>query len=176
MSTMANDEHAASFKWTQETEPENAVDNFQFNLSLLIHSIKKYAPMKRPYRWSKPWWTLELTQLRKDFTCSLRRAKTDPSLTQDMKEQNKVYQSNIKRAKAAHWWAFLKNTKKNDVWTAHQFTRERLGDMVLGGHTHTSASSLNESIIQHFFPPNSHPVALQPPAFMRLGEQDQVKA
>jgi len=50
MSSIANDQHAASFKETPETEPESAIDNFEFNLSLLIHFVKKHVPMKRPYR------------------------------------------------------------------------------------------------------------------------------
>ena len=41
---MAENEHTASFKRTPEAEHENAINNFEFNLSLLIHSVKKYAP------------------------------------------------------------------------------------------------------------------------------------
>jgi len=48
--------------------------------------------------------------------------------------------------------------------------------MVPGGYTHVSASSLNKSIMQHFFPPNPCPVALQPPAFVKLEEKDEVDA
>ena len=100
----------------------------------------------------------------------------DPTLTQDAKEKKKTYQSNVKRAKAAHWQTFLKNAKKNDVWTAHQFTKKKLGVMVPGGQAHVSASSLNESIMQHFFPSNPRPVALQPPAFVRPERKDEVDA
>jgi len=99
----------------------------------------------------------------------------DPSITQDAKEKKKTYQSNVKRAKAAHWRTFLKNAKKNDVCTAHQFTKKRLGVMVPGGHAQVSASSLNESIMQHLFLPNPRPVALQPPAFVKLEEKDEVE-
>jgi len=44
MCFMAENEHTASFKRTPEAEHENAINNFEFNLSLLIHSVKKYAP------------------------------------------------------------------------------------------------------------------------------------
>jgi len=117
-----------------------------------------------------------ITQLRKDFTCAARKAKIDPTLTQDAKEKKKTYQSNVKRAKVAHWRTFLENAKKNDVWTAHQFTKKRLGVMVPGGHAHVSASSLNKSIMQHFFPPNPGLIALQPAAFVRLERKDEVDA
>jgi len=113
--SMVDNEHMASFKCTRETEPESVVDNFNFNLSLLIHTIKKHALMKRPCRWSKPWWTPELTQFRKDFMCAARKAKMDPTLTQDAKIKKKTYPSNVKRDKAAHWRTFLENAKKNNV-------------------------------------------------------------
>jgi len=90
----------------------------------------------------------------------------DPTLTQDPKEKNKAYQYNVKRAKVAHWQTFLENAKKNNVWTAHQFTKKRLGVVVSGGHAPVSASSLKESIMQHFFPPNPRPVALYSHQFL----------
>jgi len=31
MGSTVDNEHDASFKWTRETEPENAVDDFDFN-------------------------------------------------------------------------------------------------------------------------------------------------
>jgi len=46
--------------------------------------------------------------------------------------------------------------------------------MVPGGHAHSSASSLNESIIQHFFPPNPLLVTLRPPVFVKLEEKEEV--
>jgi hypothetical protein len=38
-------------------------ENFKYNLNLLIHTIKKYALMKRPTKWSKAWWIPDLTDL-----------------------------------------------------------------------------------------------------------------
>lgn len=39
--------------------------NFQISLRRLIHLVKSWVPMKRPTRWSKGWWTPELTELRR---------------------------------------------------------------------------------------------------------------
>jgi len=36
------------FKWTKEVDSENAIEDLEQNLSLLIHTIKKHAPIKRP--------------------------------------------------------------------------------------------------------------------------------
>jgi len=45
----------------------------------------------------------------------VREAKADPTLAQEAKKKKKAYKSNVKRAKAAHWRAFLKNAIKNDI-------------------------------------------------------------
>jgi len=47
---------------------------------------------------------------------------------------------------------------------------------VPGRYAHVSPFSLNESIMQHFFPPDPHSVALQQPAFVKLEEKDEVDA
>jgi len=54
--------------------------------------------------------------------------------------------------------------------------KKRLGHMVPGRQAYTSASTLNKFIMQHFFPPNPRLVALQPPVFLQLEEQDNVDA
>ena len=51
----AGPENPPSFGETKKEEPQLALENFEYNLSLLIHTIKKHAPTKRPCRWSKPW-------------------------------------------------------------------------------------------------------------------------
>jgi len=43
------------FKWTKEGHSENAIEDFEHNLSLLIHTIKKHALIKRRCKWSKSW-------------------------------------------------------------------------------------------------------------------------
>jgi hypothetical protein len=55
--------NSPKFRKTADWEGMEAEDNFEYNLNLLIHTIKKHAPMKRPSRWSKAWWTTDLTDL-----------------------------------------------------------------------------------------------------------------
>ena len=65
-------------KWTKEGDPENAIEDLDHNLPLLIHTIKKHTPIKTTCRWSTWWETRELTQLRKDFTIKIRKGNEDP--------------------------------------------------------------------------------------------------
>jgi len=164
------------FKGTKEGDPENAVEDFEHNLSLLIHTIKKYPPIKRPCKGSKLWWSPELTQLRKDFTVKTRKAMEDPRGMDNANQAKSKYQKEVKRAKATHRRPFLENAKKNDLWTTHQFTKKRLGSTVPGGHNYLSAALLNLAIMQHFFPQNPNPVDMEPPRYIELEEKDTVDA
>ena len=164
------------FKWTKEGDPENAIEDFEHNLSLLTHTIKKHAQFKRPCKWSNSWWTPELTQLRKDFTVKTRKAKEDLRGMDDARQAKRKYQNKVKKAKSTHWRTFLENAKKNNVWTAHQFTKRRLESTVPSGHNYASAASLNLAIMQHFFPQNPNPVDMEPPRYIGLKEKDTVDA
>ena len=37
-----------SFRETKKEETQLALENFEYNLSLLIHAVKKQPPIKRP--------------------------------------------------------------------------------------------------------------------------------
>jgi len=55
---MGNDgegRNSTIFKWTKEGDSEDSIEDFEHNLSPLIHIIKKHALIKRPFKWSKSW-------------------------------------------------------------------------------------------------------------------------
>jgi len=132
------------------------------------------ALIKRPCKWSKSWWTPKLTQLTKDFPVKTRKVKEDPGGMDDAKQAKRKYQHEVKRAKARHWRTFLENTKKNEVWTVHQFTKKRLGSTVPSKYNYPSAASLNLAIMQHFFPQNPNLVDMESPnVIYREPDQDR---
>ena len=112
MAFEAGPENPPLFRETKREEPQLALENFEYNLSLLIHTIKKHAPTKRPCRWSKPWWTEELTQLRKTFCREGRLAREDPRRKELSNQAKRNYQNKLKQAKAAHWRSVLEKAKK----------------------------------------------------------------
>jgi len=87
--------------------------------------VKNWAPQKTPTRWSKAWWTPDITELRRVYTSAARRVRRDGSGVEERNDAKKAYKNAIDRAKRKHWNEFLANAKKNDVWTAHQFTKQR---------------------------------------------------
>ena len=163
-----------TFCETDKGNPQLALENFEYNLSLLIHTIRKHAPTRRPCRWSKPWWTEELTQPRKIFCQEGRKARNDPVLRERAKQEKRDYQNKMKQAKTAQWRTFLERRKKNNVWTAHQFTQKRLGTLVPGGSSYLSATDLNDAIMQHYFPPNPHPINMSAAEYVELQDTELV--
>src|SRR5205807_4002287 len=153
--------------------PETAIETFEGNLRRLIMMVKSWAPMKRPTVWSKAWWTAEITELRRVYTSAARRVRRDGSGVQERDEARKVYRKAIVTAKRKHWDDFLASAKKNDVWTAHQFTKVRYPTRVPGGHSNIPEET-SQLIMQHFFPENPEPVSTRPPAWQNLTDDERV--
>ena len=115
-------------------EAEGAEERFGDNLGRLIQMVKNWAPQKNPTRWSKAWWTAEITELRRVYTSAARRVRRDGSGVEERNKAKKSYKSGIDKAKRKHWNNFLASATKNDVWTAHQFTKQRQPVRIPGGH------------------------------------------
>jgi len=97
--------------------------------------------MKRPTRWSKAWWTQELTELRKIYTAAAQRTRRDGTVVQERDEAKRTYKKGLIGEKKKYWDEFLASGKKNDVWTAHQFTKRQVPNRVPGGQNSTPEST-----------------------------------
>ena len=90
-------------------------------------SIPRLQVVKR----SKPWWSLELTSLRKALNTAFRRFKKNPTpistpipaLEAKWKAARNTYFHAIRKAKEDHWQEFLANAEGNDIYTALKFTK-----------------------------------------------------
>jgi len=47
------------------SEADSVIKNFHTSLNRLIHLVRSWAPMKKLTKWSKAWWTPEITDLRR---------------------------------------------------------------------------------------------------------------
>ena len=97
------------------SEAQDAIDNFQTSLNRLIHLVRSWAPMKKPMRWSKAWWTPEITELRRIYTAAARRVGRNGTGVEERDKAKKEYRSALNKTKRVHWDDFLANAKKNDV-------------------------------------------------------------
>jgi len=152
---------------------EGAVERFGDNLGRLIQSVKNWTPQKNPTRWSKAWWTADITELRRVYTSAARRVRRDGSGVEESNETKKAYKSAIDRAKRKHGNSFLANTTKNDLWTAHQFTKQRQPVRIPEGHN-DSPDQTSQKIMEHSFLPSDEPIPPRPPLRNQLVDSDRV--
>jgi len=158
-------------------EAEGAEERFGDNLERLIQMVKNWAPQKNPTRWSKAWWTADITELRRVYTSAAQRVRRDGSGVEERNEAKKAYKSAIDNlmAKRKHWNNFLASAMKNDVWTAHQFTKQRQSVRIPGGHNN-SPDQTSQKIMEHFFPPSDDPISPRPLLRKELVNSDGVTA
>jgi len=154
-------------------EAENAEKVFGDNLRRLIQMVKNWAPQKTRTRWSKAWWTPDITELRRVYTSAARLVRRDGSGVEERNDAKKAYKNAIDQAKRKHWNEFLANAKKNDVWTAHQFTKQREPVKIPGGHN-DSPDQTSQKIMEYFFPPSHDPIPLKLFQRKKLEEDSRV--
>ena len=134
---------------------------FSSSLNSLTALLMEETPLSRPSRRSKPWWTPLLTALRKEYHKATRTMKKHPSDdTIHLARLSKLgYFKAIKHAKGAYWSNFLARTTPQNIWTAKQYVAPRKTPRfptLPGANTPTS---INDALLQHFFPPKPPPPA-----------------
>jgi len=137
--------------------------------------VKNWAPQKNPTRWSKARWTADITELKRIYTSAARRVKSDGSGVEERNEAKKAYKAAIDKAKRKHWNNVLASATKNDVWTAHQFTKQIQSVRIPGGHN-DSPDQTSQKIMEHFFPPSDDPISPRPLLRKELVDGDRVTA
>lgn len=98
---------------------------------LLTQSIQEAArqaiPKARRCERSKPWWSKELAEQRKQASKALRAQQEFPTPTniRKAKARRDQYLDAVKAAKASHWDSFLQKAKGKDIFKALGYTKQR---------------------------------------------------
>ena len=98
---------------------------------LLTESIQEAAnkaiPRARRCERSKPWWSKELAEQRKQASRAIRVQQEFPTLTNARKAKAKrdQYLYAVKAAKTSHWDSFLQKAKGKDIFKALSYTKQR---------------------------------------------------
>src|SRR5437868_5746468 len=119
-------------------------------------------PKKYPSFQSKPWWTDQLSSLRRAFHSASRRSRKLPTTshlnnTKDLK--NKYFHA-IKQAKASYWKQFLTTVDPRSIWTAKKLAVGRPPDRFPSIPDATTPLEINDALLLHFFPPMDSPTSL----------------
>jgi len=150
-------------------EAEDGEKVFGDHLRRLIQMVKNWAQQKTSIRWWEAWQTLDITELRRIYTSAAWPVRSDRSGVEENNEASKSYKNAIDLAKRKYWNDFLANANKNDVWTAHQFRKQRQPLMIPGGH-HDTSDQTSQKIMKYFFPSSNDP---KPPKVFQRTELEE---
>ena len=114
---------------TQQIENLTVSNEYDGIASVITNTIIEAAeasiPRLKPCERSKPWWNLELTNLRKTLNSALRRYKKHRTsqLEEEYKAAKNTYFQRVRQDKRAHWDNFLQNAVKEDIFKAYSYTK-----------------------------------------------------
>jgi len=111
---------------------ESEIDEFIIQLNKSINEcMDKSIPDLKITDRSKPWWSVELTELRKKANSAYRRFKKRQT-TESEREYKKArnhYFHTLRDKKEEHWLSFLQNASEtgygNDIYTAFRYTKDQ---------------------------------------------------
>src|SRR5437588_2875262 len=132
---------------------------FDRHLSTVSTLLLNHTPKKRPSFQSKPWWTDQLSSLRRAFHSASRRSRKLPTtshLTDTKNLKNKYFHA-IKEAKASHWKQYLVTVDSRSIWTAKKPGVGKPPDRFPFIPNSTTPLEINDSLLRHFFPPKDSP-------------------
>jgi hypothetical protein len=90
---------------------------FNSELDFITAILTLSTPISRPMKWSKKWWTQELTDLRRIFNSASRvfRKHHSPENRENMKLAGTTYFRAINKAQKKHWDNFLSKLEPKSV-------------------------------------------------------------
>ena len=137
------------------------------SLDRLVALLKEHTPVSRPSPHSKPWWTPNLTILRREYHKAARAArKHNTPHMRDVAGTSKAgYFRAIKAAKNKHWSSFLLAATPQSLWTAKRFAYGRAQPRFPSLPGAETPTQMNNVLLEHFFPPKepfSPPPRLRP--------------
>jgi len=136
------------------------------SLNRLVANLKEHTPVSRPSHHFKPWWTPDLTILRREYHKAARVArKHDTPHMREVAGTSKAgYFKAIKAAKNKHWSSFLLTATPQSLWTAKRFAYGRAQPRFPSLPGAETPQQMNSVLLDHFFPPKD---PFSPPPWLR---------
>ena len=95
-------------------------------LNVVVEAVNTFTPRTRPSRYTKRWWTADLTQLRRNYTYWRNQARShrrqgvrDDALEARATEIRREYHRSLRVQKKNHWDAFLEDGQ--NIWQAARY-------------------------------------------------------
>jgi len=174
-------------------EIENLADELTSRIKEMVDS---QTPRTAPSGYAKRWWTLDLTDLRRNYTearnraTAVRRAsQRDQTLEDEAAEAKKLFHDTIRRHRRTHWDNFLDDV--DNVWKAtkylHPAERGSVGNiakLTVGDRETSTEPEMAEVLLEQFFSQRAEaeipeettlPTPVPWPALTRTELQDAVR-
>jgi len=125
------------------------------SLNRLVAHLTDHTPVSRPSHHSKPWWSADLTILRREYHKAARTArKNDTPHMQDIAGTSKTgYFKAINAAKNKHWSSFLLAATPQSLWTPKRFAYGSAQPHFPSLPGAETPLQMNNVLLEHFFPP-----------------------
>jgi hypothetical protein len=108
---------------------KRTTDSLDLAASELTQAItiaaKSSIPLKKPGAKAKPWWNIDLLELRQDILRKQRNTTRNPDLKQLYLAAKNSYFLAIKRAKRDHWNQFLEKEDPKSIYKAIAYIKNR---------------------------------------------------
>jgi ribonuclease HI/exonuclease III len=149
----------------------NDLDQAASHLEKVVQdTLQGSLPIPTAFPYRKRWWTLELTELRRDYnfrrnlwTTATRRGDFDPSIRNAARRAKDTYHKKINQAKKTHWREFLEDNK--NVWKALSYLTDSSKTSILpilqkNNTWYEEDQEKATVLLETFFPPQPEPLGL----------------
>jgi len=135
-------------------------------MDVVLEAVQLLVPKAKPSQYTKRWWTVDLTQLRRTYTYWRNQARNQRrtglrvlELEQRAKEASKEYHEAIRRQRKAHWDEFL--AEDINIWKAAKYLDpnkhsafDKIPPLIQGnGATTQTKEEQAGELLATFFPP-----------------------
>ena len=157
---------------TIDPSPANPEKWVTSTLNQLQTVLSRSVPLRKASKWSKPWWSEDLSAMRSDSHAVSRLYQSRQSSLDAVTATKRTYFRTIKSANAAHWRNFLESTSSEELWAAKRFRDPPPPTSLPRVPNATTPDDLARGLVRSLFPappPSTH-TPLPPPSHSHCHE------
>lgn len=133
--------------------PDQVSSWFNSSLKLITEPILASTPLKKLSKWSKAWWTSNISMLHQIFHSTSRAFRKGCSTPAKVKMAKYAFCKEIKIVETAHWNTFASSANTKELWALNKMKAPKDADRPPSFPNATTPPEVNTTLINSFFPP-----------------------